>query len=438
MKVKSHRLFWVSAIIITCVQIIFGFYFAKTNITLFFIIEGFALLSCILFIRLYNLLIKPFKLISEGIDLIKAQDFSSRLREINNAEVNKAVSLFNQMMAQLKEERLHLREQNHFLDLLINASPLGFVILDFDDRISQINPAGLRLLNINDIESVTGKKLSETKINIAKPLAELQENDDIVLRVSGITMYRCSRSSFIDRGFPHSFILIEELTHELLQVEKKSYEGIIRMMAHEVNNSIAAVNSTFNVISDTLQTNPGNELYDALPAVDASINRCIHLSQFISNFAGVVKIPLPTFSKVDIHELLHNIESVFRVEFQRRTIRLTFNLADNPFVVLADGIQLEQVFINIVKNACEAICENGDIRITTTTLPYNIRIENNGEGISKEIEDKLFIPFFTTKPNGQGIGLMFIREVLINHNYNFSLSTINEWTSFEINGFKSI
>lgn len=429
---KSQRLFWIVAILLVVTQVVFGFYFAKTNIALFLIIEGFALLSCSLFVYLYVLLIKPFKVISEGIDLLKAQDFSSYLREVNNAEANKAVKLFNQMMAQLKEERLHVREQNHFLDLLISASPLGFIILDFDENISQINPRAIKLLNIQNVESVIGKKLDKAGISLGGSLALLEEGENIVLRLSGITMYRCTRSSFIDRGFPHPFILIEELTHELLKVEKKSYENVIRMMAHEVNNSVAAVNSTLNIISDTLKVEPNSSLYDVLPAVDASLNRCSHLSRFISNFAEVVKIPAPSLSSFSLNELIYGIENVFKREFQKRNIKLSLSLADSS-VIDADNIQLEQVFINIIKNACEAIGQDGEIKITTAEYPFTICIDNNGDKISKETEEKLFTPFFTTKVSGQGIGLMFVREILLNHDFQFSLSTLpNGWTRFEI------
>ena len=429
---KSQRLFWIATVAVVGALIALGFYFAKTNVTLFLITEVFALLLCVLFAWLYIMLIKPFKVISEGIDLLKAQDFSSYLREVNNAEANKAVKLFNHMMTQLKDERLHVREQNHFLDLLINASPLGFIILDFDEHISQINPAATKLLNIKNVESVIGKKLNKAGISLGNSLALLKEEESIVLRLSGITMYRCSRSSFIDRGFPHPYILIEELTHELLKVEKKSYESVIRMLAHEVNNSVAAVSSTLNIISDSLKDEAGSDLSDVLPAVDASLNRCIHLSRFISNFAEVVKIPLPSISNISINELVHGIEDIFVHEFQRQNIKLSLDLTE-PSVIEADNIQLEQVLINIIKNACEAIGNNGEIKITATGSPFTICIDNNGEEISKKTEEKLFTPFFTTKTTGQGIGLMFVREVLINHGYQFSLSTLpSGWTRFEI------
>lgn len=429
---KSKILFWILAILVFGSLLFIGFLYLKTDMYKFVIIEGVAILAILLFIVLYYRLIKPYQVISDGMELLKEQDFSTRLRPISNSEANKLIEIFNRMMDQLKDERLQVREKNHFLDLLIQASPQGVIILDFDEKISEINTSGLRLLNIPDIRDVKGKKISETDITIKEQLGKLNQNEDIVIRSSGITMYRCTRSSFIDRGFAHPFILIEELTHELLKIEKKSYENIIRMMAHEVNNSVGAVSSTLNVISDILRQDQQNELIDVLPAVDASFDRCKHLGQFISNFAEVVKIPEPSLSTVSINELVRSVESLTRIECQRRNITLSLNLTSKEDIVYIDSIQFEQVLVNIVKNAYEAIDSVGDIEIITTSSPLSIIVKNNGPSIPEKVKQKLFTPFFTTKSSGQGIGLMFVREVLLNHHCKFDLKSDDKWTKFEI------
>jgi len=309
---------------------------------------------------------------------------------------------------------------------LIQASPLGLIIMDFDDRISQINPAGLRLLNLDSEATVLGKRLDESVIEIGKSLAALKADEDIVLRISGITIYRCIRSYFIDRGFPRPFILIEELTQEALKIEKKSYENIIRMMAHEVNNSVAAVGSTLTIISDTLKLHENNELSDVLPAVEASCDRCIHLSRFITNFADVVKIPPPVLQKTDLNQLAYSVEALCSPECNRRNIRLTLLLSKTPVILKIDGIQIEQALINLVKNAYESIQADGEVRIITQSPIPQLIVEDTGAGISEEIKEKLFTPFFTTKPQGQGIGLMFVREVLLNHGCKFTFNTSAE------------
>ncbi len=431
---KLKLLFWILLVFVFSSLIVIGFLFLKTDIRIFLVVEGLTLLSIFLFFALYKISLRPYKIISEGMDLLKQQDFSTRLRLVGHKETDRLIAIFNKMMDQLKEERLRVREQNRFLDLLINASPQGLIILDFDEKINQINPAGLRLLGLDSQESVLGESLEKSGTMIGKALSTLKPDEDIVLRISGITLYRCIRSSFIDRGFAHPFILIEELTHEILKIEKKSYENVIRMMAHEVNNSIAAVNSTLNVISDSLRENQDNELLDVLPAVDASFERCNHLNQFITNFANVVKIPSPVFAMTDLNELVRLVKSLCHSECSRRNIQLNISLSSSPCMVLIDGIQFEQVLVNLIKNAYESIGNGGEIRISTDNDPLQIVVEDNGPGFTEEVRDKLFTPFFTTKNQGQGIGLMFIREVLINHQCLFNFTTDSDgWTRFRIN-----
>lgn len=429
---KSKILFWVLAVLVFGSLVTGGFFFINTDIRKFIIIEGVAIIAIVFFVILYIRLIKPYSIISSGMELLKEQDFSSRLRPVPDSEANKLVAIFNKMMEQLREERLHVREKNRFLDLLINASPQGVIVLDFDENITDINPAGLSLLNIEEIRNVQGKALSESGIMLGKELSTLQPNKDTIFRGWGMSKYRCSRSFFIDRGFAHPFILIEELTHDLLETEKKSYESVIRMMAHEVNNSVAAISATLNVISDSLKENEHNELTDVLPAVDASFDRCRHLSDFISNFSEVVKIPKPTLTNVNINQLVQSVEALTTFECRRRGIKLSLALAPELPEVSMDNTQLEQVLVNIVKNAYEAIEHNGAITIATHASPLSISVSDNGAGIPAEVKQKLFTPFFTTKPYGQGIGLMFVREVLLNHKFNFDLNNENDLTTFSI------
>ncbi|NDV67881.1 PAS domain-containing sensor histidine kinase [Dysgonomonas sp. 25] len=429
---KSKILFWLLALIVFGALGFFGFQYFGIDMRMFFLFEGITILALILFVVLYRRLIRPYKIIADGMDLLKEQDFSTRLRPISDSEANKLISVFNRMMDSLKEERLQVREKNHFLDLLIHASPQGVIILDFDEYITDINPSGLKLLKITDKNILLGEKIKDTPISIAHSLAELKPGDDIVLRGTGVTAYRCTRSSFIDKGFNHPFILIEELTDELLRIEKKSYEGVIRMMAHEVNNSVGAISSTLNVISDILKEREKDDFSYVLPAVDASFNRCLHLGRFVSNFAEVVKLPEPHKTQVNLNELVKSVEALTNIECQRRDIRLTMELSSEQCLACIDAIQFEQILVNIIKNAYEAIEQDGEIRIITATNPLSIAIWNNGPAISDEVAKNLFIPFFSTKPSGQGVGLMIVREILRNHNTNFKFYSENEWTKFEI------
>lgn len=428
---KSKWIFGVIVVFITGSLMTVGFLFFRNEPVPFWVMQCIALLSVLFSIFLYKKLIQPYHLILSGMELLKAQDFSTHLRPVKNKDADQLIDIFNRMITHLRNERLLVREKNQFLDLLIKASPQGIITLDFDKQISDINPSGAKLLSIKDISTVTGKKLVDAGFELAVSLAVLKPGDDVIIRGTGGSAYRCVRSSFVDQGFDHPFIVIEELTHELLQIEKESYERIIRMMSHEVNNSVGAIGSTLSVVSDIFKQD-SKEWKDVLPAVEASYDRCGHLAHFISNLAHVVRIPEPSFSEISLNEQARAVYALTRIECQQRNIQLIVSLSPNDRFINVDGIQFEQVLVNIIKNAYESIGKDGEIRIITQSSPLLIAIEDNGPGIPEEVKEKLFTPFFTTKPTGQGIGLMFVRDVLVNHNCKFNLTTQQGWTRFEI------
>lgn len=151
-------------------------------------------------------------------------------------------------------------------------------------------------------------------------------------------------------------------------------------------------------------------------------DRCYSMSRFITRFADVVKIPEPTFSSVDLNDLVFTCKRFMEGMCNDRRIKLRIEVDESLPEVKLDAALLEQVLVNIIKNAAESIETDGEILVRTLS-PTTIEVVDNGRGISKETEAKLFSPFFSTKPNGQGIGLIFIREVLMRHGCTFSLRT---------------
>ena len=429
---KSKWIFWTITAFIACISSGIGFVLFRNEPIPFWVIQCIAILSLLLATFIYHKLVKPYHILLSGMQLLKDQDFSTHLRLVKNKDANELIGIFNRMISQLRSERLAVREKNQFLDLLIHASPQGIIILNFDKQIVEVNPSGLKLLNISDISEIKGKTFNDSTFELAPALGQLKQGDDMMVRNSVNKVYRCIRSSFIDQGFNHPFILIEEITHELLKIEKDSYERIIRMMSHEVNNSVGAIGSTLNVVADIFKQDGSNKWEYVLPAIEASFDRCGHLASFISNLAQVIRIPEPTFSLISLNEQARSVYSLTSIECRQRNIELSLSLTDNDQYIHVDGIQFEQVLVNIIKNAYEAIGENGRIKISTHHSPLSIIIEDNGPGISEEAKQKLFTPFFTTKSSGQGIGLMFVREVLTNHRCRFSLSTEEGYTWFKI------
>ena len=419
MKLKSF--FFILAFLLIAVWIILLFVATQENGWKFYLIEGIVTFSLFYLIYFYRKVVKPLNSIAGGMDLLQAQDFSSRLSPVGQREADHIVSIFNRMMNQLKEERLRLREQNHFLDLLISVSPMGVIILTLDERISMANKAALEFLDEGTEEDIMNKTMDELSGSLTEELNRIPKDTTVTIRLSDSRIYRCSRLSFIDRGFAHPFYLIESLTSEVMKAEKKAYEKVIRMIAHEVNNSVAGITSTLDTIDDALQTIDDTE--DIREVMKVCVERSYSMSRFITNFADVVKIPEPQKEEVHLNDRVTACKIFMENLCQNREIDLHLELCEENPVVSMDTSLFEQVLINIIKNATESIDTNGKIFIRTSASPLMLEIGDTGKGISKEVETKLFTPFFSTKPNGQGIGLIFIREVLMKHGYTFSLRT---------------
>lgn len=415
-------MFWIltALLLITLVIISYRIFYAS-SFYLFLTTEGLILLTTIYLFIFYRRIIKPLQIIGDGMELLKEQDFSSRLRRVGQPEADRIVDVFNKMMDQLKNERLYLREQNHFLDLLINASPLGVIILDLDEHIQSVNPASYKILGLNTAENIIGKKLTATNSLLAKEITSIKKYNSQTIRLNDASIYKCTHSSFIDRGFQHSFYLIESLTEEVFKAEKKAYEKVIRMIAHEVNNTTAGITSTLDTLLNTFKDTPDSE--DLCDVLQVAIERCYSMSRFITNFADVVRIPEPQLQKHDLNTLVSSCKLFMENACRNRNIKITMELSDSSPIVKTDSLLFEQVIVNIIKNSAESIEKNGIIYIRTTNNPTCLEIADTGKGIDKKTEARLFSPFFSTKPHGQGLGLMFIREVLLKHGYTFSLQT---------------
>ena len=301
---------------------------------------------------------------------------------------------------------------------------MGVIILTFDNKITSINKSAITHLELKYDQEVLNKNIDTINTPLAKRINTLPQGSTETIRIGNAKIFRCSRLSFIDQGFQRPFILIESLTEEVMTAEKKAYERVIRMIAHEVNNSVTGVTSILDSINEIKSTNDCS--IDVSEAMAICIERCYGLSKFITRFANVVKIPTPITEYVNLNKCISKSTAFLEHICLTRNIVLSLNLCYEDIMVYIDTTLFEQVLVNIIKNAAESIVSNGEISISTSSNPPCLIIADNGKGIPSDIADKLFTPFFSTKPNGEGLGLIFIREVLLKHNCNFSLYTYDD------------
>jgi nitrogen fixation/metabolism regulation signal transduction histidine kinase len=428
---KLKYLFIILAVLIVGIGALLLFEIPHHNHRMMFLAESIVVFILLFLVYFYHKAIKPYNTISNGMELLREQDFGSKLRPVGQVEADAIVKIFNRMMEQLKNERLQVLEQNRLLDLLVKASPLGVIIFDFDGNISQCNDAARKMLATEATDDFTGKKLEAIGSPLAGALVNVKRGETRSLRLGDSQTYRCSHLTFFDHGFEHPFMLIESLTSEVMFAEKKAYEKVIRIIAHEVNNTTAGITSSLDSMRSVLQDSEGTE--DLRDVMGVCIERCLAMSKFITNFADVVKIPDPALVPANLNDKVRACRPFLENLCNGKDIDLQYELTDSPLIVDIDFVLFEQVLINIVKNAAESIDKKGIIRITTSLSPAAIEIADDGMSISKDVEEKLFTPFFSTKPNGQGIGLIFIREVLLRHHCTFSLRTYSDgMTRFKI------
>lgn len=421
MKLRNKYILFVCTIHI--VTLVLTYFIFKQNKIYFIVAEVFILLSALLAWQLYNQLIQPLKLLLQGSEAIKDRDFNVKFVKTGKYEMDELIDVYNNMIDQLRKERTRQEQQHFFLEKLINTSPTGIIILDYNDHIQQVNPKALDLLK-GEEKNFVSRSVNDINHPIIEQIKQLRSGESKTITVSGATTYKIQKSHFIDRGFPRHFIMIEELTAEILAAEKKVYGKVIRMMAHEVNNTIGPVNS---IMQSALKTQSlwndvnNKELQNAL---QVAVERNHNLNQFMRNFADLVKLPEPHKKKTDLIQLVNNVVKLMTIRAREKHIHFNFNLPNNPVYIFADEQQMEQALINIVKNAIEAIDGGGVIFFKVDTRKKELIITDTGKGISAENNEQLFSPFFSTKKDGQGIGLTLVREILLNHGFKFSLQTI--------------
>lgn len=418
MKLKTKYIIFLGILHLTC--LVMSYFIFEKNKLIFLLVEVFIIISVVISLNLYQQLIAPLTYLRQGISAIKDKDFNVKFILTGKKEVDELVDVYNRMIDELRTERTKQQEQHFFLEKLVQTSPTGIIILDYDGLVKQINPKATEIL-------------ADNPSLLENHLRGMQTGSSKTLRTNGLHTYKIQKSRFIDRGFERIFIMMEEVTAEIFAAEKGVYSKVIRMMAHEVNNTIGPVNSIINsaLSQPDLWLNESDSLLKN--AMKVAVDRNQNLNIFMRNFADLVKLPDANRKKIDLAELIRSVSELMYYPATEKNISFEIETPNEPYFIFADVEQMEQALINIVKNAIEAIGNVGTIKISLNPSQGILTISDSGKGISQQDTEQLFSPFFSTKKDGQGIGLTLVREILLNHGFEFSLKTIKpNDTQFEI------
>jgi nitrogen fixation/metabolism regulation signal transduction histidine kinase len=352
----------------------------------------------------------PLRTLANLLEALREGDYSIRARVNDPREpLGEAMQQVNAMAATLRDQRLGALEATALLRKVMEEIEVAIFAFDPDRILRLVNRAGEKLL-AQPAERLMA--LDAATLDLAQ-LLEGETERTIQRTFAGATgRWRISRSLFRQGGVPHQLLVVTDLTRPLREEELQAWQRIVRVLGHELNNSLTPIRSIAQSLESILKTTPRDDDWEADMSRGLNVisTRSESLSRFMSSYARLAKLPPPRFGAVEINGLLRRasrIETRMPVFFEECP----------PLTITGDADQLEQVLINLIRNAVDAAQETGGrvfIRHDKNGALVEIVVRDEGPGLSNTAN--LFVPFFTTKRGGSGIGLVLSRQIAEAHN----------------------
>ncbi len=357
---------------------------------------------------------------------------------------------FDSLSRKMREIRAEKDEQYYYLKNIVKHLGIGLITFDKEGKVQIVNTTAKRFFDVKDIKNIRELQtlspiLVESFFRLrtgGSDLVKLEKNGEIVQ----LSIYAIELTL---RGEAFKLISLQNIQSELEEKEMEAWQNLIRVLTHEIMNSVTPISSlaasveqellayiNVNEIDEKHQIDQ-EEMEDIHTAVQTIQRRSEGLIRFVSDFRNLTRIPIPKIGKVLVRDLFNRIKVLLRNDFKSGNINLIINLSHDELTLSADQELIEQVLINLLKNAIQALEEKeGEKVIELASYVENrrrviIKVKDNGVGIEEDALDKIFIPFFTTKKNGSGIGLSLSKQIMRQHKANISVkSTMEEGTEF--------
>ena len=357
----------------------------------------------------------PLKTLSNLLAAFREGDYSIRgRREPGGSALGEVMEEVNALAQTLREQRLGAVEASALLGKVMAEIDVAIFAFDGDQRLRLVNRAGERLLAQPD-----EKILTRTAADLG--LAECLEGEatrTLSVNLPGSSgRWQMRRSSFRERGLPHQLLVLSDLSRALREEEREAWQRLLRVLGHELNNSLAPIQSIVGSLETLLarETPPDDWRDDMYRGLAVIGSRAEALGRFMSAYAKLARLPQPRLEPLDLAEL---VQRIVRLE-----TRLNVSLDEGPAITLqGDRDQLEQLLINLLRNAVDAALEMGggvQVSWTRNAAHVEVKVADDGPGLSNT--SNLFVPFFTTKPNGSGIGLVLSRQIAEVHGGSLTL-----------------
>jgi len=360
--------------------------------------------------------VRPLQTLSNMLAALREGDFSIRARGAGTGDSLALAYLeVNALEEVLREQRLGAVEATALLRKVLEEVDLAVFAFDEDEALRIVNGAGERLLGQTS-ERLLGK--SATELRLRETLYGVEPRTVQIDFLGGSGRWDLRRTVVRQEGQPLRLIVMADLSRALREEERQAWKRIIRVLSHEINNSLAPIKS----IAGSLQTLtarsaiPAEVEEDVKSGLSVIEARAEALGRFMATYATLARLPEPVVGAVDVVELIQRIVAL--------ETRMEVDASEGPEVIIqADGDQLEPLLINLVRNAVDATLEGGGQvrvvwRVKSNTL--HVVVEDDGPGLPGDTGN-LFVPFYTTKPGGSGIGLALSRQIAEGHGGTLTL-----------------
>jgi nitrogen fixation/metabolism regulation signal transduction histidine kinase len=359
--------------------------------------------------------VRPLRTLSGLLAALRQGDFSIQARGARAGDpLGEVILELNGLVDLLRQQRLGALEATALLRTVMEEIDLAVFAFDDTQRLRLANRAGERLL-AQPVERLMGR--TATELGLADCLEGEPARTLQAAFPGGLGRWNLRRSNFRQGGRPHQLLVLADLSRALREEERQAWQRLIRVLGHELNNSLAPIKSIAGSLATLLARDPlpADWREDVQRALGIVNSRTDSLTRFLDSYSRLARLAAPRREPVEIGPLIRRVAEL--------ETRLPVAVHEGPpLSISADPAQLEQLLINVLRNATDAVLETqGGVRVTWEKLAtaVEIRIEDDGPGISETAN--LFVPFFTTKPGGSGIGLALGRQIAEAHGGSLSL-----------------
>jgi nitrogen fixation/metabolism regulation signal transduction histidine kinase len=386
--------------------------------------------------------------LSEFLISIKSRDFTSLSSLIFDSSTKDILhDAYKTIQNEFKNIRIDKEIQFHFLKTMIEHIKIALFSFDENGNIQFINKTASLLLNVKENHNIIKIKNADTKLYKLIKNLKSEENELIKLKINDTLQHLSVHATEI-KTYNNTIKLIsfQNIKQELEYQELESWQKLIRVLTHEIMNSVTPISSLSNAINETLDETKGDknqlsnisddDFTDIISSLKTIETRSKGLLKFVSSYKQLTRIPKPDIKEINLVELLNHCGTLLNQKFNELNIDFRIQSESDVITCFADYDQIEQVIINLLINAIDAVksIRNPEIEIKVISKDQNkcqIIISDNGIGIDTETLEKIFIPFYTTKKEGSGIGLSLSRQILRLHKGSINVnSEKNKGTKF--------